>query len=176
MKAAQQQHALLRAVRWGLLSLQYLLPLAAFLFVCLLGAAFLQGAELASELASDPETAADPGGALLAFKAAMLFAIIATGAVWLVVRHLSAVLHSVRGGEAFLRGNSRHLRGIGFWLIVFMAAHVASKVVVQWQLPSARGVDWIAVLPGLVAILLMFVLASIFDEGAQMREELEATI
>ncbi len=176
MELKRHKLGVLEVVRWGMLLLQYLLPLAAVLFALLLGAAFVQGAQLASELAGEPETAADPRGALLAFKVAMLSAIIATGAIWLVVRHLLALLRNVQGGEAFLRGNSRHLRGMGLGLVVFMTAYVASKVVIQWQVPSARGVDWLAVLPGLIAILLMFVLASIFDEGAEMREELEATI
>lgn len=87
--------------------------------------------------------------------------------VWL----LRAIVDSARSGDPFVPGNAARLRRIG-WLVV--AANVAHILASPALPPNFR--DQSAGYPGLVTILLVFVLARIFETGSRMRTEIQETI
>lgn len=84
----------------------------------------------------------------------------------------------VAEGDTFIRANAVRLKAIG-WLML------AIQIV---GIPLAGLVDWIGgriheadmhgdfSISGILAILLVFVLAGIFEKGAAMREDLEGAV
>lgn len=87
--------------------------------------------------------------------------------VWL----LRAIVDSARSGDPFVPENAARLRRIG-WLVV--AANVAHILASPALPPTLQ--DQTAGYPGLVTILLVFVLARIFETGTRMRTEIQETV
>ena len=110
----------------------------------------------------------------------VLFAgiIVILGLVWTVVRKLIAIVGTVSEGDPFVRANAIRLRAIG-WLLIAIelggipVALLASKVADRF---GENDVNYEISVSGLLAILMTFVLARVFQRGAEMREELEGTV
>jgi Protein of unknown function (DUF2975) len=106
------------------------------------------------------------------------FGIVILGLVWTMMNKLLAIINSVEHGDPFILENATRLRAIG-WLMVamqivafplaFAARHTA-------DLFGKHDVGLDFSLNGLLAILLVFILADVFKRGAEMREELEGTV
>lgn len=98
--------------------------------------------------------------------------------LWTIMRKLLAIIASVEDGNPFVRANALRLRTIG-WIMVGLQvigmplAITAGKVADMFG-DSDTGYE----LPinGILSILLVFILAGIFERGAEMREELEGTV
>lgn len=104
--------------------------------------------------------------------------ILTLGLIWTVMRKLLAIIASVEEGNPFIRANAIRLKAIG-WLmvglqIVGVPLAIAAGTVADMFGESDTG--WDFSLNGILAILLVFILAGIFERGAEMREELEGTI
>jgi magnesium-transporting ATPase (P-type) len=100
------------------------------------------------------------------------------GLVWTMMRKLLAIIGSVENADPFVAANAIRLRAIG-WLMVGVqiigiplattAGHVADMF-------GDNDVGHDFPINGILAILLVFILAGIFERGAEMREELEGTV
>jgi hypothetical protein len=110
----------------------------------------------------------------------MLFAfiIVILGLVWTMMRKLLSIIDSVEAGDPFVTANAVRLRAIG-WLMVMvqivgLPLAIGAGVIADMFGDNDVGFD----LPinGILAILLVFILAGIFERGAEMREELEGTV
>ncbi len=112
-----------------------------------------------------------------------LRAIAVVGLVTIPVYHviltrLLAIIATVRAGDPFVAANARRLQMIGWALlalqllgiIVFMIAKSVSTPEHPLDLETSGG------LTGWLSVLLTFVLARVFAEGAQMRDDLEGTV
>ena len=100
------------------------------------------------------------------------------GLVWTVVRKLIAIVGTVSEGDPFVRANAIRLRAIGWLLIAIEVggiplAILASRVADRF---GDNDVNYEISVSGLLAILMTFVLARVFQRGAEMREELEGTV
>lgn len=104
---------------------------------------------------------------------AMLVSII--GILYLL-RLLAAVLHSVRQGMPFTDGNAVRLKKMAWTLTVMQVAHITIFAVEFWMAPTTDQVYLHLPLSGVVAIVLLFVLAWVFRVGAEMRDELDQVI
>jgi hypothetical protein len=97
---------------------------------------------------------------------------------YLVLRHLLAIVDTVRAGDPFVASNARRLQEIAWALLAlqflsFVIAAIA-KIVSTPAHPLDLDTDFS--LNGWLAVLLTFVLARVFAVGARMREELEGTV
>jgi len=91
-----------------------------------------------------------------------------------VLTRLRDIVETVQRGDAFVPTNAARLRtiawavlghlGVGF--VASAASSPAQQLDVGWELTPTR---W-------VAVLLLFVLAQVFEEGTRMREDLEGTV
>lgn len=105
-------------------------------------------------------------------------AIVVLGLLWTMMRKLLAIIGSVEAGNPFVVANAVRLKAIG-WIMVALQivgiplAIVAGKTADMFG-ESDTGLD--ISLNGILAILLVFILAGIFERGAEMREELEGTV
>jgi lysylphosphatidylglycerol synthetase-like protein (DUF2156 family) len=78
------------------------------------------------------------------------------GLVWMILRKLIAIVDSVAEGDPFVRANALRLKAIGWLMLAVQIIDIS--------------------LTGILAVLLVFILAGIFERGAEMREELEGTV
>ena len=104
--------------------------------------------------------------------------IVTLGLIWTMMRKLLAIIASVEDGNPFVRANAIRLKAIG-WLmvglqIVGVPLAIAAGNAADMFGESDTGLD--LSLNGILAILLVFILAGIFERGAEIREELEGTV
>ena len=98
--------------------------------------------------------------------------------IWTIMRKLLAIVGSVALGDPFAMANAVRLKAIG-WLMValqligFPLALAAGEAA---DLFGANNVGFDFSLNAVLSILLVFVLAGVFEQGATMREELEGTV
>ncbi len=120
----------------------------------------------------------DPAALLPNMLSVFALGILVLGLIWTIMRKLLAVIASVEDGNPFVRANALRLKTIG-WLMVGLQivgvplAISAGKAADMFG-ESDTGLD--ISLNGILAILLVFILAGIFERGAEMREELEGTV
>ena len=96
----------------------------------------------------------------------------------LVLGNLLALLASVRAGDPFVADNARRLRWIAIWVLLaevlrLLVGLISAAVSTPGQRLDLGG--GIALAPWL-AVLLLFVLAQVFEHGARMRRDLEGTV
>lgn len=119
----------------------------------------------------DPATLRLPLSALMA----LLFAILVAAAY--MIRQLQALVASA-ASDPFVAANAGRLRRVGWALVAVQLLAIP----LHWTASSIAkaGSDFADMgginLGSLLAILLAFVLAAVFERGAAMRDELEGTV
>lgn len=104
--------------------------------------------------------------------------IVTLGLIWTMMRKLLAIIASVEDGNPFVRANAMRLKAIG-WLMVGLQVVGVPLAIAAGNAADMFGesdTGWDLSLNGILAILLVFILAGIFERGAEMREELEGTV
>ena len=100
------------------------------------------------------------------------------GGFLLILRHLRQIFRTLTQGDPFQSENVRRLRLIGVTLaIVTAGVWIAQSVVAARLAPGVldrQGVG--ALLTPIFSVLVVFVLAEVFREGARLRRESELTI
>jgi Protein of unknown function (DUF2975) len=100
------------------------------------------------------------------------------GLIWTMMRKLLAIIDSVEDRNPFVVANAVRLRAIG-WLMVgiqIVGLPLATAAGNVADIFGENDVGFELPLNGILAILLVFILAGIFERGAEMREELEGTV
>jgi hypothetical protein len=101
-----------------------------------------------------------------------------TAAVFAALDRLRTIIITVRHGDPFVLPNARRLRAIGWIMVLVQLACIPflnlSRATLsphtQQHLLTFGSLNW------LFAILLVFVLAGIFEQAASMRADLEGTV
>jgi hypothetical protein len=96
--------------------------------------------------------------------------------VLVIVNRLRRIFGTLIAGDPFDPENVRRLRVIGIMLIALELSRYAGALIATWiapQVPSHAG-DFS--LTAWFAVLVVFVLAEVFREGARLRREAELTI
>ena len=96
----------------------------------------------------------------------------------LILTRLLAMVGTVRAGDPFVLGNAARLQAIAWVLIVLQLLGIVIAIIVRMISTPAHPINISAgpSIAGLLAILLTFVLARVFAEGARMRDDLEGTV
>ena len=97
---------------------------------------------------------------------------------YLFLKRLLAIVETVRSGDPFIAANASRLRAMGWTLLSVQCLSViiggiasgVSTPAYPLRLSACFSVN------GWLAVLLIFILAQVFEEGAQMREDLEGTV
>jgi hypothetical protein len=96
----------------------------------------------------------------------------------IVLRRLLAMVESVRAGDPFVAANASRLKAIAWVMLALQLLSIVVGAIAkavstpEHQLHFDAGFS----ISGWLAVLLMFVLARVFAEGAVMREDLERTV
>jgi hypothetical protein len=108
----------------------------------------------------------------------MIIGIVSVPVMHVVLTRLLAIVNTVRDGDPFITANAHRLQTIAWAVVALEVLHLAIGVVVKVASTDAAPLDinWSFSITRWVAVLLMFVLARVFEQGAHMREELEGTI
>jgi hypothetical protein len=95
-----------------------------------------------------------------------------------VLRRLRAIVETVRGGDPFVAANAARLQAIAWVLLGLQLLSLViggiGKAISTPSYPLHLDAGFSA--SGWLAVLLTFVLARVFAEGALMREDLEGTV
>lgn len=97
---------------------------------------------------------------------------------YLILKRLLAMVETVRAGDPFVAANASRLQTIAWALLALQLFGLAITAIARAISTPAHPVDLDTSFSvnGWLAVLLTFVLARVFAEGAQMREELEGTV
>jgi len=95
-----------------------------------------------------------------------------------ILKRLLAMVETVRMGDPFVRENAYRLQAIAWFLLILQLAGIVIGVIGKSISTPAHPVHLEAgfSVNGWLAVLLTFVLARVFAEGALMREDLEGTV
>ncbi len=95
-----------------------------------------------------------------------------------VLTRLKAIVETVRAGDPFVAANAARLQRIAWALLGLELLHLAAgAIAAAFSSPATPlDIDWSFSVTGWLAVLLLFVLARVFESGARMREDLEGTV
>jgi hypothetical protein len=170
---------LLTGTRWLIYAIMGLIGFVAVIIMLTIPLAAYGWDEIVVELVkNDPKVRTD--GLLpviLIFAAAALAGM---AAIFVMLRKLMEIIKTVGDGDPFVAANAARLRLIGWVMIVIQVAGVPITYygnLMGEKFGSGGDGDGLSVsVNGILAILLVFVLAGVFERGAAMREELEGTV
>jgi hypothetical protein len=96
----------------------------------------------------------------------------------ILLTRLLAIVQTVRCGDPFVAGNAARLQTTAWALLGLELLHLAVGAVGAAASSASQplDLDWNFSVTGWLAVLLLFVLARVFDHGTRMREDLEGTV
>jgi hypothetical protein len=95
-----------------------------------------------------------------------------------VLKRLLAIVETVRGGDPFVAANASRLQAIAWALLALNLLSIVIGAIAETVSTPAHPLHINAgfSINGWLAVLLTFLLARVFSEGALMREDLEGTV
>jgi hypothetical protein len=165
--------ALSRTVLRLLIKLNVIL---GFLIFALLTATLIAGGPVMRALGVMPTP--DSGRLMLAMRGIMVIGILAVPVVHLIYTRLLAIVETVSAGDPFVVENATRLQAIAWAIVSLELMHVGVVALASGAWVGTQKVDiggHFSVTPWLT-ILLLFVLARVFDQGTRMRDELAETV
>jgi hypothetical protein len=114
----------------------------------------------------------------LGMRLIMVIGIASVPLAYVILSRLRAIVDTVRDGDPFVATNAARLQTIAWAYLGLELLHLAVGVVAVGAGSPAQPLDvnWHFSLTPWVAVLLLFVLARVFDRGARMRADLEGTV
>ena len=98
------------------------------------------------------------------------------GALLLTAYLGGATAIQVRVGDPFVPENAARLQQIAWALLWVQVLHLVFGVLAKMLSSKNAVIEWTFSLSGWLAVILLFVLARVFEEGARMRRDLEGTV
>src|SRR5215208_2423779 len=97
---------------------------------------------------------------------------------YVVLKRLLAIVKTVRAGDPFVAANAARLQGIAWALLALNVLSIVIGAIADTVSTPAHPlhIDAGFSVNGWLAVLLTFLLARVFAEGALMREDLEGTV
>lgn len=111
---------------------------------------------------------------LLNERATYLAAFIATLSTWWILNRLRRMFLAVNRGDAFERANVGRLQGVGLGLIGVQVSAAILALTIPEGIVS--DLDYQVDLGAWLGILIVFMLAEVFRQGATMRDDQQMTV
>lgn len=118
----------------------------------------------------------DSGLLMLVLRIWMLLAIPAIAAVHVALSRLLAMVEAVRARDPFAPGSAARVKTVAWSMIVIQVFDLVCVVMAAAMNAAGSNIDWSLSVTGWVAVVLLFVLARLFEEGTGIRDNLEAII
>jgi hypothetical protein len=122
---------------------------------------------------------ADSGALILGMRVIMVIGLMGIPVANVVLTRLLAIVETVGVGDPFVVENAARLQTIAWAVVGLELMHIAVHVVAGLASAGTQKLgigDWNFSATPWLTILLLFVLARVFDQGARMRDELAATV
>lgn len=123
------------------------------------------------------EKVSDPYALLLLTSAALSSAIM-FGIVFMILSHLIRVVKTVSEGNAFTSKNAKRLRIIAYLIFSTLVIEFMLSLIYYFCVDStrygSRSFDWDP--SSIITILILFVLARVFEEGVRLNDEAQFTV
>ena len=115
---------------------------------------------------------------LLGMRLIMVIGLCAVPIAHLVLARLLTIVETVRAGNPFVLENAVRLKTIAWAILGLELTHFAVGTVAASLSTAAAPLNmgWSFSLTRWLAVLMLFVLARVFEQGARMREDLECTV
>ena len=120
----------------------------------------------------------DNGSLVLGMRSIMLIGIAAVPLTHVVLSRLLAIVETVRAGDPFVAENAVRLQRIAWSVLGLELMHVAVMTIATSVSTDTTPIDikWRLNVTRWVTVLLLFVLARVFEHGTRMRDDLEGTV
>lgn len=117
-------------------------------------------------------------GLIMGMRVIMALGIVAVPVTHVVLTRLLAIVETVDGGDPFVIDNAARLQGIAWAVLGLELLHLAVGAVAAGASTSETplDLDWNFSVTRWLAVLLLFVLARVFEQGSRMREDLAGTV
>jgi hypothetical protein len=124
------------------------------------------------------QAAAGARAVIRGMRLMMIVGLAAVPVTHVILRQLRAMVLTVRAGDPFVVENARRLNAIAIAVLALELLHLVVGAIAKSDAFAARGIhiDWSFSFTPWVAVLLLFVLARVFEHGARMRADLEGTV
>jgi hypothetical protein len=165
------------------------LPIANIVLRVLIVLNWLSGAAIATLLVAMPtrrwimsaldlSPSPEADQVVLALRAIAVIGLIAIPLNDVVLRRLLAIVETVRAGDPFIAANASRLQAIARVLLALQLLSLAVGAIVKAVSTPAHPLNIQAgfSINGWLAVLLTFLLARVFAEGTNMREDLQGTV
>jgi hypothetical protein len=118
------------------------------------------------------------GATVWGMRAIMLVGIAGAFIAHKILTALMDIVDSVRAGDPFVLGNAARLNAISWWLLGAELLHLLVGVIAKVASTPAQPLDinWSFSFTPWIAVLLLFVLARVFEQGSRMREDIAGTV
>ena len=115
---------------------------------------------------------------VMGLRAIAVLGLAATPLNHVVLKRLLAIVETVRGGDPFVAANAHRLQAIAWVLLALNVLSIVIGVIAKTVSTPAHPLDLDAgfSINGWLVVLLTFVLARVFAEGALMRRDVEGTV
>ena len=118
----------------------------------------------------------DPGLLVPILRVWMLFTAPAIAAVHVSLSRLLEMVETVRAGDPFVPENAARMKVIAWCTLGLQLFDLLCGVMAAAMNAAGSNMDWSFSLTGWLAVVLLFVLARVFEEGARIRADLEAMV
>ena len=128
----------------------------------------------AFDLAPSPDT----DRLILGLRTVAVLGLAATPLNYLILKRLLAIIETVRNGDPFVASNAERLETIARALLAIQVLSMIIGAIGRAISTPAHPVNFDAgfSINGWLAVLLIFLLARVFAEGASMRDDLEGMV
>jgi hypothetical protein len=121
-----------------------------------------------------------PGNSMLflGMRLIMVIGICSVPIVHLILARLLTIVETVSVGNAFVMANAVRLKAIAWAILSLELMHFAVGTIAALVSTTAAplNITWGFSLTRWLTVLMLFVLARVFEQGARMREDLEGTV
>jgi hypothetical protein len=118
-----------------------------------------------------------PAVMMPALRVWMLFGIVTIAATQIMLMRLIAIVDTVSAGDPFVGENAARLKTIGWCVLAMQLLHLVSGLMARLMNAAGSNIEWQwSGLTGWLAVVLIFVLARVFEEGTSIRADLKAMI
>ena len=118
----------------------------------------------------------DAGLLLPVLRVWMVIALPVIAAVHVSLSRLLEMVETVRAGDPFVPENAARMKTIAWCTLGLQLFDLACGVMVAAMNAAGSRMDWSFSATGWLAVVLLFVLARVFEEGARIRADLEAMV
>lgn len=124
------------------------------------------------------EPAADREAMMRGMRMVAFIGLLAVPLMHVILQRLLSIVETVRAGDPFIVDNAQRLQTIAWTVLGIQVMHLVIGFIAARTRSEVQqlDIDWSFSITPWIVVLLLFVLARVFEHGARMRADLEGTV